>query len=97
MIYIGIILLNLIRIYEIIILISCILSWIPGINNRFTDFIFTITDFVLNPIRSAMDKITNGRVLPIDISPIIAFLLFRIIVTPLIKSIFFGFYGIFGF
>ena len=66
-------------IISILILIRCIISWLPNINiyKEPARSIIRIVDIILNPIRKFMFK--SGFNLPIDISPIIAIFLINFI------------------
>lgn len=68
-------LLRLLDVAEILILIRVIVSWLPLGRNRFIEIIYTITDPILIPIRSLLEKSMKGKSIMIDFSPIIAFLL----------------------
>lgn len=68
-------LINLIRIYEILILARVLLSWIiRDPENPFYRFLYTITEPLLAPLR----RIIPGGML--DLSPIVAYLLLQIVV-----------------
>lgn len=61
------------RIFEIAILIECIVSWIPQIRyNKFIEIIHMITEPVLEPFRRLQYRFLSN--MPIDFSPIIALL-----------------------
>ena len=64
-------------IISILILIRCIISWLPNINKEPVRSIIRMVDIILNPIRKFMFK--SGFNLPIDISPIIAIFLINFI------------------
>lgn len=66
-------------IISILILIRCIISWLPNINiyKEPVCSIIRMVDIILNPIRKFMFK--SGFNLPIDISPIIAIFLINFI------------------
>jgi YggT family protein len=71
---------NLVRLYSLAIILRIILSWFPlksgGVVARIADFLVTITEPILGPLR---------RILPrtgvIDLSPLIALLLLQIVVA----------------
>ena len=73
-------LLRLIEILQILILIRCVLSWFMprGSSNVIMMFLYRITDPILAPIQKAMYRNMQGG-MGIDFSPIIAFILLRII------------------
>ncbi len=70
-------------ILTIAIIIRAILSWFPNINpaNPAVEFIITITEPVLAPIRSVMPR---GMI--IDLTPMIAIFLLQIIGQVLIRA-----------
>lgn len=62
---------SFINIYELAILVECLLSWIVQYNNNeFMNILRTITTPVLEPFRKLQYKYFDG--LPIDFSPILA-------------------------
>ncbi|OHC05810.1 MAG: hypothetical protein A2Z57_14310 [Planctomycetes bacterium RIFCSPHIGHO2_12_39_6] len=66
----GILLGKLIGLYEIVLLIRIVLSWIPhNPYNQAIRFLYKITDPVLNPVRKLIPPFKG-----IDFSPIIVFL-----------------------
>ena len=67
----------LIEAIEFLIIIRCILSWLPLGQNKFSEFIYMLTEPVLGPVRTLMQK-TFGS-MQIDFSPIIVFLLLGLI------------------
>ena len=72
------IIIRLLNVVEILIFIRCIISWLPLRHNRFTEFMYTITEPVLEPIRSLINR-SMSRPLMFDLSPIVAFFLISII------------------
>lgn len=72
-------LIKLIRVYELILLISVILSWIipphKRQNNVFFNFISAVTEPILKPLRLKIIKLFPLAMhFRVDISPIIVFL-----------------------
>ena len=62
-------------------LIRVILSWFPVFKpNRFSDFIFQITEPILSPIRSLIPVNQSG----IDFSPLILFIILNLLRSQLI-------------
>ncbi len=76
-----------INILELLVLVRCILSWIPGLNNRFVRLIFTVTDLFLSPIRNALFKLMRGRMFMIDFSPFILYMLLELLSVLLYRLI----------
>jgi len=62
---------------SIIILVRCVLSWLPLGYNKLTEFIYTVTEPILAPIRNLLSKAMGGSIMYLDFSPIIAFALIR--------------------
>ena len=67
---------RLLELYELIILIRCILSFFGY--SRIYEFLCSITDPVLRPIRDLMMKTPLGN-LPLDFSPVIAIILIGVV------------------
>ncbi|EHL16117.1 hypothetical protein HMPREF9630_01960 [Peptoanaerobacter stomatis] len=89
MVYLIIEALNLI--YQAIILLimaRVIISWIPSIDiyKEPVRTIIKFTDLILEPIRNILDRF--GLLMAIDISPIIAFFLLRLVFNVLIRICF---------
>lgn len=73
-------LVKVIDLINFLIIIRCILSWLPIGQNRFIEVLYTVTDPVLEPVRRLMDKTFGGSGgMMIDFSPVIAFLLLGLI------------------
>lgn len=64
---------------EWLILIRIILSWLPIGRNMITDILYTLTEPILGPVRSMMDKSPLGGGMMIDFSPVIALFVLRLI------------------
>lgn len=63
----------MVNLLEIMILISCVLSWFPMGNNAFTNFVAATTEPILKPIRNMLYKSPlGGPGMMLDFSPIIA-------------------------
>lgn len=63
--------------------ISAILSWLPDVDNAFTDFVFSVTEPVLEPIRALFDRlgISSALPLPIDLAYFAVMILLSIVLT----------------
>ena len=59
-------------------IISAVLSWLPDIDNAFTDFVFSVTEPVLAPIRDLFDRLGVSSALPIDLSFLVVMILLSI-------------------
>ena len=66
---------------EITLFVRIILSWFPiGKNNRFMQILFSVTEPVLAPIRNLVHRSPlGGPGMVLDFSPLIAFMLLRIL------------------
>ncbi|OOM09227.1 YggT family protein [Clostridium saccharobutylicum] len=76
----------LFNLLDFAILIECISSWIPQVNNKFIDLIHSFTYPILEPCRNLQNKFIPG--LPVDFSPIIALFIINAIRRLIIGSIF---------
>lgn len=63
-----------------LLVIRAVLSWLPAINNTFTDFVYSITEAVINPVRNITNRFGGGS-MPIDL----AYLVVVIIVVVLMN------------
>ena len=67
-------------IIEIAILARVVISWIPvQKDNRLIYYLHQVTEPILAPIRSLLERSAFGRNMMFDFSPIIAFLLIGVI------------------
>lgn len=66
------------------ILLRCILSWIPGLYNRFVQVVYKLTDPILVPVQKLIDKLMGGRPMMIDLSPIVVFFIIQFLIRPLL-------------
>lgn len=64
---------------QLAMLLRAILSWFPMEPNKFTDFLFGITEPVIYPVRRLMEKMNWLQGLPIDMSFMITYLLLSVI------------------
>lgn len=76
-------------IIEITIILRAVLSWLPvPRDSKLVYLLYQITEPILAPIRSIVQKSSFFGSIMIDISPIIAFLLIRIIRTIVLSLLF---------
>ncbi|MBP5245629.1 MAG: YggT family protein [Clostridiales bacterium] len=59
--------------------IRAILSWIQIGENKFTEFVYNVTEIVILPVRKLLEKLNIGNNLPIDISFTVTFILIAVI------------------
>lgn len=72
---------GLFELIEIAIIIRAIMSWFPiSKDNGFIRILHQITEPVLSPIRSLINRSSIGRNMMIDLSPIIAFILIEVVI-----------------
>lgn len=67
-----------------LVLIRCILSWIPNFYNKFVEIIYKLTDPVLLPVQKLISRFMGGRPIVIDLSPIVVFFLIQYVIKPVI-------------
>ncbi len=72
-------LVSLVNILELLVVIRCFLSWIPGLQNGFTELIYKLTDPFLLPIQKLLFRWMHGRMFMVDFSPIILYFILRFI------------------
>lgn len=78
----------LFQIMEYAILARVLLSWIPLPDNQFTRVLYQITEPILGPVRSLLNKSPIGRNSMMDFSPIVAFLLIGFVRNFIINLLF---------
>ena len=67
--------------WYLLFIISAVLSWLPDIDNAFTDFVFSVTEPVLAPIRDLFDRLGVTSALPIDLSFLVVMILLSIVLN----------------
>ena len=67
--------------WYLLFIISAVLSWLPDIDNAFTDFLFSVTEPVLAPIRDLFDRLGVSSALPIDLSFLVVMILLSIVLN----------------
>lgn len=69
----------IINIYDLLILIRCLLSFMAmGAQNKFTDFIYGVTEPLLAPVRALLAKTPLGNMM-LDFSPVVVILLLNLL------------------
>ncbi len=72
----------LIDILMFLMFLRAILSWIPDASNGAVGtFLFTVTEWVITPVRAAFDKMNINTALPIDIPFFVTFIALSILGT----------------
>lgn len=83
---IGFAVIKLLDIISFLILVRCIMTWVPGgTQNKIYEVICTLTNPIEEPIRSIMYKYMNG---PIDFSSVIAILLIQFVQKAIIMMMY---------
>jgi len=78
-----------ITVIEIAIFARVIISWLPiSRENRLIILLYQITEPILAPIRAIIQRSALGRNMMFDFSPIIAFLLIRLVRSLLLGILF---------
>ena len=67
--------------WYLLFIISAVLSWLPDIDNAFTDFVFSVTEPALAPIRDLFDRLGVSSALPIDLSFLVVMILLSIVLN----------------
>ena len=67
--------------WYLLFIISAVLSWLPDIDNAFTDFVFSVTEPVLAPIRDLFYRLGVSSALPIDLSFLVVMILLSIVLN----------------
>ena len=70
----------LLTVIQFAMLARAILSWFPMEPNRFTDFLYGITEPFIYPVRALFERMGWFRNLPIDISFMVTYLLISLVV-----------------
>lgn len=69
-----------IEILQLIMLVRAIMSWIPGLDGTpFSDFVFTLTEWVITPMRSLFDRFGWGNGMMIDLPFFATFILLSVV------------------
>ena len=59
----------LLELFYVLLIVRAVLSWVPGVRNRLTDFVYMVTEPVLSPVRNFLNRSRFGNLsLPIDLS-----------------------------
>ena len=69
----------ILMVWYLLFIVSAVLSWLPNIDNAFTDFVFSVTEPVLAPIRDLFDRLCVSSALPIDLSFLVVMILLSIV------------------
>jgi len=73
---ISIAVIRLLELIELAIIVRAFVSWLPlSRDNAFIKLLYQITEPILSPIRGIIERMTAGRSIMLDFSPIVAILL----------------------
>ena len=67
--------------WYLLFIISAVLSWLPDLDNAFTDFVFSLTEPVLVPIREFFDRVGISSAFPIDLSFLAVMILLSLVLN----------------
>lgn len=71
-----------IRLYELMLIARAILSWLPlGFSNPIVQFLYSMTEPLLAPVRNFLFRFPFFQSLPIDLSPLLVFVLLDVVKT----------------
>lgn len=76
-------------IFEFALIARVLLSWLPSINGKVVNLLYSVTEPILTPIRSLLSKSSFFGNSMFDFSPIVAFLLISMIRNFLVRILFF--------
>ena len=85
-VFIARIIFVLFRLFELFLLGRVIISWLPlDYSNPFVRFFYTLTEPILAPIRNFLLRFRFFQSLPLDFSPIVAYILMDIVYSVVIQ------------
>ncbi len=71
---------TVIRLYEFLLIARAILSWLPlDYSNPIVQFLYSVTEPILAPIRNLLFRISFFQTLPIDFAPLLVYILLDVI------------------
>ena len=70
----------IINLYELLLVLRAIISWLPlGMDNPLVSFLYSVTEPVLAPVRNLLFKIPAMQNIPIDFSILVVFILLSLL------------------
>ena len=69
----------ILSVLQLAMLIRAIMSWFPTESNKFENFLYSITEPIIFPIRRLFEKMNWFQGLPIDVSFFVTFLLLSVV------------------
>ena len=74
------VLLIVLSLFETCLIVRAILSWIPSARgSRISQFLMTVTEPIVHPVRKLLFKMEWARRLPIDLSVLVVFILLSVV------------------
>ena len=73
--------LAVLRIAQILMFLRVILSWFAVEENTFTDLVYHVTEMFVSPVRSLLERSAKVRMMPIDLSFFLTFILLSLLET----------------
>lgn len=69
-----------IRLLEFLLFARAIISWFPNArDSQVADFLYAVTEPIVQPIRNLLNRISALRMMPIDFSVLFAFIILEIL------------------
>lgn len=69
---------SLLNLLEFFLIVRCVFSWLPDLQrSRLGGFIYMVTDPLVMPFQSLLQNFDFLRTMPIDFSPLIAFMILQ--------------------
>jgi len=66
---------------NVLVMLRCVISFLPTYNSGFVDGIYNLTEPILKPIRDVLSQISFLRDLPLDLSPLVVFVILDVIIN----------------
>jgi YggT family protein len=69
---------SLLNLLEFFLIVRCVLSWLPDLQrSQIASFIYMMTDPLVMPFQALLQNFNFSRTIPIDFSPIFAFMVLQ--------------------
>ena len=73
---------SLIRLLEFLLVVRALVSWFPQVQqSQLGDFVYTVTEPLVRPCRELLSRIECLRMMPIDFSALMAFIVLELLET----------------
>lgn len=71
---------RLLHLLQWLLVFRAIISWFPQVQQSFVgELLYTVTEPMIAPFRGLLDRFESLRVMPLDFSPVLAFLVLELI------------------